>query len=112
MWNAFGQRIGEKNSIDRLDGILLHILFAQWNDLAIRQTRWNARRSRGPMEGSGAPREPVLPPLQEDCEKTSNIRIVILWRSALVEGRLATAEGDAASKYLLHRTELPVAAKT
>ena len=86
--------------------------FEQWNDLAIRQTRWNARRSRGPMEGSGAPREPVLPPFQKDCEKTSNIRIVILWRSALVEGRLAKAEEDAASKYLLHRTELPVAART
>ena len=65
------------------------------------------------MEGSGAPREPVLPPFQiEDCEKTSNIRIVILWQFALVEGRLATAEGDAASKYLLHRTKLPVVART
>ena len=95
-WNTFAQ-----------------FFFAKRNDLAIRQTRWNARRSRGLMEGSAAPREPVLPPIQiEDCEKTSNIRIVILWRSALVEGRLATALGDAASKYLLHRTELPVAAKT
>ena len=59
-----------KGGMHLVKGLLRKFLLTEWNDPAIRQTRWNARRSRGPMEGSGAPREPVLPPFQiEDCEK-------------------------------------------